>query len=408
MSRGVAPRMPYIGLRPFDEPDQRLFFGREEQVNETLHRLEDHCFLAVIGASGSGKSSFVRAGLLPAIREGFLLGTTDWHIVVIKPGHEPYQHLAHELDRGRRRKIPSDGLSVIAALRNSDQGVTLALQECGVSSSTRVLIVVDQFEELFGFRRPNARKDEVAARDEASAFVRMLLHATADRQHAVHVAITMRSDFMGDAEAFLGLPEAISRSQFLVPRLTRHQMEDVIVRPGAVPEVMYRPFTFEADLVNRIVNDAGDRSDQLPLMQHALMRTWKRAVERTGTNAVVLRHEDYTEAGGIEQALSIHADTAWDKVKNDPKLAHLTQRLFLLLCDVSADGQITRRRPRVEEVRAVTGADTKAINDVLRIFQEDDRNFLLPSAGTEAHRRCGAGYQPREPRAAMEALSPTG
>jgi conflict system STAND superfamily ATPase len=97
----------------------------------------------------------------------------------------------------------------------------------------------------------------------------------------------MRSDFIGDCEAFLGLPEAVSRSQFLVPRLDRIQMEEAIARPGEVRDAAFQPFTFEEGLVNSIINDAGDRPDQLPLMPHALMRTWKLAVRRSGGGVVL-------------------------------------------------------------------------------------------------------------------------
>jgi Leucine-rich repeat (LRR) protein len=386
--------MPYPGLRPFEEEDHPLFFGREVQVNSILGQLEDQPFLAVVGSSGSGKSSFVRAGLLPAVREGFLLRTTDWLILVSKPGHRPYENLALALTAAIR---PGDGTSVgkggaesltpeqdrtLAALRRSDRGMLAALGECGISPDTRVMVVVDQFEELFAFRRANAQGDPVASRDEAAAFVRMLLRSCADPQSRIRVVLTMRSDFIGDCEAFLGLPEAVSRNQFLVPRLDRGQMEEVITRPAAVQDAGFQPFTFEEGLVNRIINDAGDRPDQLPLMQHALMRTWKLAVGRPGTNAssVCVGHKDYTDAGGIENALSLHADAAWDEIKDDPRQAHLAQRLFLLLCDVSPDGQISRRRPRVGEVEEVTGASLIEIENVRRVFQEDDRNFLLPPA----------------------------
>jgi len=385
--------MPYIGLRPFEERDERLFFGREEQVNTALRQLEDHAFLAVVGASGSGKSSIVRAGLLPAIRQGFLLGSQDWLIAVLRPGHEPYERLAAKLAsalRPRGSGVPADGpeapgvapAALLTALRHGDDGLALALAAGGVPHRTRVLIVVDQFEELFGFRRQRAQGTEVAARDEAAGFVRLLLRGCAADPDRVRVVITMRSDFIGDAEAFLGLPEAISRSQFLVPRLARHQMEEAIVRPASVASAVYQPFGFEPNLVNRIINDAGDRSDQLPLMQHALMRTWKLAVERTRIEggALVLRHADYEAAGGIEKAISKHADAAWEKLERETTLASAGRRLLLLLCDVSPDGQITRRRPYVEEVRQLTGATLDDVRTILHIFQEDDRNFLLPPA----------------------------
>jgi len=189
----------------------------------------------------------------------------------------------------------------------------------------------------------------------------------------------MRSDFIGHCEAFLGLPEAVSHSQFLVPRLDRKQMEEAIVRPGEVRTAVFQPFTFQQDLVNRIINEAGDRPDQLPLMQHALLRTWKQAVGRDlNEGKLVLSHEDYENAGQIEQALSRDAEAAWDKIKSDARKEQLTRHLFLLLCDISSGKQITRRRPQVSEVMAVTGATVGEVEKVVREFQADDRNFLLP------------------------------
>ncbi|MEA3210730.1 MAG: hypothetical protein QOE70_3787 [Chthoniobacter sp.] len=385
--------MPYPGLRPFEAEDQPLFFGREEQVSAMLRQLEDHRFVAVVGSSGSGKSSLVRAGLLPAVHEGFLLGTSDWLTFIIKPGHQPYQRLVRALHRAARgtdetsvlpaedESLTPEETATLAVLRRTDRGLLIALDELAISPERKVMVVVDQFEELFAFRRAGVNRDTVASRDEAAAFVGMLLRSAADPAGRVWAVLTMRSDFIGDCEAFLGLPEQISRSQFLVPRLDRRQMEEAITRPAAVEDGAYPTFAFEDGLVHRIINDAGDRPDQLPLMQHALMRTWKRAVARAGGNGPVqVSPEDYETAGGIEKALSLHADAAWDEIKDDSKKAHLARRLFLLLCDISPDGQITRRRPQVAEVQAVTGASVAEIEQVVRVFQQDDRNFLLSPA----------------------------
>ena len=248
------------------------------------------------------------------------------------------------------------------------------------------MVVVDQFEELFAFRRVTAIRHNVAVRDEAAGFVSLLLRTASDSDARVWVVLTMRSDFIGDCEAFLGLPEAVSRSQFLVPRLDRGQMESAIGGPAEVSEAGFRPFAFENGLVNLMINEAGDRPDQLPLLQHALMRTWKCAVLRAESNGSVVRliHDDYSEeAGGIENALSRHADAAWNTIKDDPKKSAIARRLFLLLCDVSSDGQIIRRRPKIAEVQAVTGAFVPEIEEVVRLFQDDDRNFLLPPRGDD-------------------------
>ncbi len=395
MIASVAPRqMPYPGLRPFEAEDAPLFFGREAQVSALLRQLEDHRFVAVVGSSGSGKSSLVRAGLLPAVREGFLLGATDWRVLLMRPGQSPYQSLARVLNErapGDTAVAPAPETAAapgvaetLAALRSADRGLLLALTELPIGPDGKIMVVVDQFEELFAFRRIAARREAVISRDEAAGFVKLLLRACSDPEGRVWVVLTMRSDFIGDCEAFLGLPEAVSRSQFLVPRLDRSQMEEAIARPGEVRDAAFQPFTFEEGLVNSIINDAGDRPDQLPLMQHALMRTWKLAVRRAGEGGAgfQLKHEDYGEAGGIGNAISRHADEAWKKIEGDPKKAHIARQLFLQLCDISPDGQVSRRRPRVAEVAAITGASIAEIREVVRVFQEDDRNFILPPAGS--------------------------
>jgi energy-coupling factor transporter ATP-binding protein EcfA2 len=234
----LGPRqMPYPGLRPFEAEDAPLFFGREAQVNALLRQLEDHRLVAVVGSSGSGKSSLVRAGLLPAVGEGFLLGTTDWRVLLMRPGQYPYQGLARVLSEDTRShgdtpvapvgeaSATAGETRTVAALRSTDRGLLLALADTSIGPDCRVMVVVDQFEELFGFRRTAAKREEVISRDEAAGFVRLLLRSCSDPEGRVWVVLTMRSDFIGDCEAFLGLPEAVSRSQFLVPRLDRSQME---------------------------------------------------------------------------------------------------------------------------------------------------------------------------------------
>ncbi|MDX2608033.1 MAG: hypothetical protein QNK16_06610 [Woeseiaceae bacterium] len=362
--------IPYPGLRPFDEADHLLFFGRNEQTNELLMRLEDSAFVAVVGSSGSGKSSLVRAGLLPLLSDGFLFGTDNWKIAVARPVHEPYQRLARKLTAFRNDVTEAE---VLRLLRSSDDGLIQAVDAVCDDSEAHVLVVIDQFEELFGFRRAGDSLQQLqncASRDEAAAFVAMLLAAARKGGDRLRIMITMRSDFVGDCEVFLGLPQAVSQSQFLVPRLTRSQMEEAITGPSRILHAGFEPFDFEPGLITTLTNDAGDRPDQLPLLQHALMRTWKLSDRKQLTAA------DYTKAGRIEEALSNDADEAWKQLgKPDQELA---RQMFLLLCDVSREGQMTRRRPLAQEVMDVAQVDCADIERVVRVFQDNDRNFLLP------------------------------
>ena len=386
------PSPPYIGLRPFEEADHDLFFGREEQIVALIRKLEDRHFVTIIGSSGSGKSSLVRAGLIPALREGFMAGIQDWLTLVIRPGNDPYLRLAGALQARLRGGTPCPGPSgsagptlqapaseVAAFLHKSDRGL-LEVLERFAPAGTKTLVVVDQFEELFAFRRASGAQGTFAPRDESAAFVNMLLCSCRGTRQDVWVVLTLRSDFSGDCEAFLGLPEAVSQSQFLVPRLTRRQMRDAILGPSQLSDQEYAPFTVSDGLLNRIINDAGDRPDQLPLMQHALLQTWKLATgTASGSSGVVLDHAHYSQAGGIEQALSKHADDAWKQIATDPKKSVIGCRLFLLLCEMSQDGQIVRRRTSGRELARCTGATMEEITEVVRLFRDDDRNFVITS-----------------------------
>jgi hypothetical protein len=238
---------PYPGLRPFLQTEAELFFGRADQIKRMLERLEENRFLAVVGSSGSGKSSLVRAGLLPVLGQGYLLDAgTDWNFVVMRPGSDPFGNLAQEFHQtvtdDKTGYDTSDVAFTKAALQTSPRGFLEVVEEAGLDKRVPLLLLIDQFEETFRFRRrhavggPAGEGDRAVhkERNDASAFVNLLL-TTADiaakAELPIYVVITMRSDFIGDCDVFPGLPQAISDSQFLVPRLTRSQMQEVIEKP---------------------------------------------------------------------------------------------------------------------------------------------------------------------------------
>lgn len=272
----LSAERPFPGLRPFGYDDREYFFGREDQVY-ALYRLLDHSrFIAVIGSSGSGKSSLVRAGLLPLIKEESEgEGGRDWRSITFTPADAPISRLADALmalapeeeagdDRGIRRE------RIEFALRRSSFGLGEALGEIPNLSGKSLLLVVDQFEELFRFA--GNRIGDAVWRDEAANFVQLLLEVCRARSRSVYVLITMRSDFIGDCARFHGLPEAVSSSQFLVPSLTRDQRQDVIRKP-----IEKAGATIEPALVERLLNDVGHELDELPVLQHCLSRLWERA-----------------------------------------------------------------------------------------------------------------------------------
>jgi hypothetical protein len=252
---------PYPGLRPFETTEAHLFFGRDEQIAELLTRLECNRFVAVVGVSGGGKSSLVRAGLIPALERGQVQEAgTRWSIVVTRPAGAPFANLAADL--------ASKGFDP-APLRASSYGLIHVAKQLAADHS--LLVVVDQFEELFRYKDQATVTDEAhrqreQAAAEAYEFVQVLLTASRN-QPPVYIVITMRSDYLGDCSEFRDLPEALNECQYLIPRLTREQRKQAIECPLGATEI-------SPAVVQRMLNDAGDEPDQLPVLQHALMKTW--------------------------------------------------------------------------------------------------------------------------------------
>ncbi len=264
---------PFPGLRPFGYGEQHLFFGREGQSSEILQRLRKERFLAIIGTSGSGKSSLIRAGLLPELFGGFLSEAgANWRVALTRPGSNPIGNLAAVLNSTDVLGPQSAGgadpaqnqMFLEIALRRSGMGLIESTRLAGLPKSDNLLLVVDQFEELFRFAE--AGKQEA---DDAAAFVRLLLEAAHQREVPIYVVIAMRSDFIGDCARFRDLPETVTAGMYLIPRMNREQRRQAIEEPVLVGGGHIAP-----RLVTRMLNEVGDDPDQLPILQHALMRTW--------------------------------------------------------------------------------------------------------------------------------------
>ena len=337
-----------------------------------LARLEDHRFLAVVGTSGCGKSSLVRAGLIPALEQGFLSDAKpNWRIAVMSPGSAPFDNLTTallgEAALGRERQSASQQAASLlqATLRRGPLGLVEAVAESHLPEDTNLLLVVDQFEEIFRYRKQTQNVND------ADAFVNLLLASAQSRQSDVpiYVVITMRSDFLGDCALFTGLPEAINDSQFLTPRLTRDQYRSAIVEPALVAGGQ-----LDDALVNQLLNDLRGEPDQLPVLQHALMRMWTLAGDNVLKRALTL--DDYKAVGGLAGALSKHCDEISNEL--NPEQQRIAEVMFRALCERSSEQRDTRHPAKLGEVAAIAGVDVEAVIPVVDAFRDMGRNFLMP------------------------------
>jgi hypothetical protein len=219
---------------------------------------------------------------------------------------------------------------------------------------SQVLLFVDQFEELLRFAhpRPKMKLGLVAAterREEATKFVRLLLTAMKSPRLPIDIIVSIRSEFVGDCARFHGLPEAVSRSQFLVPGMTRDQREDVIRKP-----VKHAGGQVDPDLVQRALTATNEDPDQLPILQHVMMRCWERAFRRRKQEAdhrPHLRIGDYTGVGRVDKALSVHANKILEALSKQSEcktiaLQLATKRIFQALTETDQQGRSVRRPQR--------------------------------------------------------------
>ena len=372
---------PFPGLRPFEAEEEDLFFGREGQSEEILSRLRQFRFVAVIGVSGSGKSSLIRAGLLPYLHGGFLAyAGSRWRVAVLRPGGDPIKNLANALNDPSVLGQPTETVDAAArnaillevSLRRGGLGLIEAVRLARLPQDDQLLIVVDQFEELFRFVDASDRPHRDG---DAPAFVRLLLEASEQRELPIYVALTMRSDYIGDCARYSGLPEAVTKALYLIPRMTRDQRRAAITEP-----VRVGGGTISPRLVHRLLNDVGDEPNQLPILQHALMRTWDYWKAHNGDMRSI-DVDDYAAIGGMAEALSRHADEAYDGLSDD-RYRTIAQRLFQALSEKGPDNREARRPTKVSTLARVIDAPMADVICVIEDFRASGRSFLTPAQGT--------------------------
>ena len=377
---GAEVQNPYPGLRPFRVDERHLYFGREQQVDRMVEKLAARRFLAVVGGSGSGKSSLVNCGLRPALHRGNMTAAgSHWRMAQMRPGSDPIGALAAALaepgvlfDEALSGAVSTEAL-VEGTLRLGSRGLVDIVEQADLPAGAHLLVVADQFEELFRFRGlvRGAQADGYGAAEDAVAFVRLLLEAAAQREVPIHVVLTMRSDFLGDCAQFSGLPEAINESQFLVPRLTRSEIRAAITGPAAV-----RGVKLSSVLVTTLLNDVGDNPDQLSILQHALNRTWYHW-EHLSDCQGNLQVAHYNKAGKMAGALDLHADKAFGEFTDVPA-QRLCAQVFKALTDTGTDARGTRRPTRLETLGQITGASQEQLTAVIDVFRKPSRSFLMP------------------------------
>lgn len=362
---------PFPGIRSYEINENHYFFGREQQVKELIRKLAITRFLAIVGSSGCGKSSLIKAGLIPGLVEAQQENLPgSWKLVIFRPAEDPIGNMAKALAEGIR-----DHETTEAILRSGPDGLVKGTREL-VTGGAAVLIYIDQFEELFRFKRSGSYAHTIT---EAGNFIDLLIHAIAQTEIPVYIVLSMRTDFLDECTEFRGLSEIINKGYYLVPRMNNGERRQAITGP-----VYATGNNISEDLVERLLADVGDDPDQLPIMQHALMRTWDHwMMNKTGDQPISVEH--YEAIGTMKEALSVHLEEIYSDLK-DEKNKFNTEKLFKALTDLTKESRGTRRPTTLEEICTLTNSREEEIIRVIDHFRSPGCSFLMPSAQVTLHR----------------------
>jgi tetratricopeptide (TPR) repeat protein len=347
---------PFLGLQYFDEQDADHFFGREQLTARIVNRLSQTRFLAIIGASGSGKSSLVRAGVIPVLRRGDrmadgslpLTAAQRWQIRILTPTAHPLDSLAVVLLEKEASMAAVSGLRSELA-QNPGMLLTAARRTLAQSGQTHLLLVIDQFEEIYSLCRHT---------EEREAFIANLLTAVDPLdQQPVTILLTMRADFYAQLAQNDRLREAISQNQEFIGAMSREELFRAIIQPAALGK-----WKVQEGLVEVMLDDVGGEPGALPLLSHALLETWKRRRGRT------LTVSGYTEGGGVHGAIAQTAEAVF-RSRLTPEQRPIARMIFIRLAEIGEDSPDTRRRASFSELISAA-VDERTIQLVVNILTD--------------------------------------
>ncbi len=326
---------PYRGLQVFDVGDALFFFGREALTEWLLDKLRDRSgsrFLAIVGPSGSGKSSLARAGLLASLKSGKLPGSDLWPMAICKPGAQPLESLAIALSGAARLGDSPSALRDLIRDLGTDPSMlhlTARLSLRDAPADRRLVLLVDQFEEVFTLC-PNEA--------ERQAIINNLLHAATAAEGRTVVVLTLRADFYGRCATYPDLAAAISDRQSLVGPMIHEELRSAIERPAYLAGC-----ELEGGLADLLLNEVESQPGSLPLLEHALLQIWDR---KEGGRRLTI--DAYREIGGVAGALEKHAEEVYAGFSEEEK--ETCRQIFLRLVQVDEQGRATKRRLGLDEL----------------------------------------------------------
>jgi hypothetical protein len=361
---------PFPGLRAFRPEEGHLFFGRIESIVKVVTRLKENRFVAVLGASGSGKSSLVLSGVIPALMKENAEEKKSWSYLVFRPELNPIDNLASELATLSAEpgftQLPE--ATVAASLHNRSEGIIDIINKMRKNLRQQIVIVIDQFEEIFRYSPASTRG---TLGDDATDFIDLIVNAVTQSDQGLYILLTIRSEYVSECSRFHSLTNLMNGSSYLLPQLTSETLSTVIEEPVKISGA-----AIDRSVVRMILSDLNDRQGQLPVLQHLLMRLWDQW-SKSGDTSRPLSLADYEAVGRLKGAIAQHAGQAYELL--DERHRYVCARLFRTITLRSEDGRELRKPERISTIASQTGCLVEEIIHVAEVFRSPEYSFLTPS-----------------------------
>lgn len=360
---GVLQRNPFPGIRPFTSSEDKFFFGRDGVVTEVLDSLLVNRFVALVGASGSGKTSLIQSGIIPELLTDV---QQEWVPVIIQPGLKPVESLIRGFQKVFPKKITE---SDVQSFLSGSQSLGDLINEKGLGSHNYYL-VVDQFEELFR-NAPSAKKKKKNGRSpETVRFVDLLVKAVTEEKPGIYVMLSIRSDYINACSTYRTLTEQMNKSKYLLPLMTREALSKSIMGP-----IRLAGASVESGFEEYLLDDLEEVEPQLPMLQHALMRTWDYWIQG-GNLDQPITIGDYQAIGTIRNALNDHLDEAYGEL--DQNQRSICERLFKTITYKSEQHDGFRRLASLGNIARIAQCTIDEVAKVVEVFRKPGRAFISP------------------------------
>ena len=360
ISTGVLQRNPFPGSRPFFSAEDQLFFGRDKAVSELLEILLKRRFVAVVGASASGKTSLIQSGVIPALLADM---KREWVPVFIRPGRRPMESLIRGFQRVFSKNISE---SDVHSFLKSSRSVSDFLMEKDLGNF-HYFLVVDQFEELFTW--PVAQKKRKSGKNPDSIhFINHLMKLVDAAEPQIYLILSIRSDFLDYCSSYRELTEHLNKSKYLLPQMNRNDLKEAILEPFRVAGA-----TVESGFEEYLMSDMEEVEPHMPLLQHALKQTWNHWKSRGITNLPVSL-EDYQATGALRNGLSRDLENLYQSLEFYQK--EICERIFKTVAFKTDRQEAYSRRTSLGNIARIAQVKVERVIEVVEIFDKAGHPFL--------------------------------